>query len=57
MAEENKQKIVVEEGVHLVLNEKEEVIGMLRRDPISRKHLVYMVNEATCDDIATKIIK
>ena len=54
---EEKQKKVVEEGVHLVLNEKEEVVAMLRRDPVSRKHLVYLVVEATCDDIATKVLK
>lgn len=53
---EPNKKEVVKEGVHIVLNEKQEVIAMLRRDPVSKKHLVYMVVEATCEDIASKVI-
>lgn len=39
------------ESVHTV-SEGDELQAILRRDPISKKHLVYLVQEATCADIA-----
>lgn len=51
------QRIVSQEAVHLVADGNGKVIAILRRDPVSKKSLVYMVNEANCDDIATKVIK
>lgn len=55
--EKRNERNVVQEAVHLILDGNEEVIGFIRRDPVSKKSLVYMVDEANCDDIATKIIK
>lgn len=55
--EKQNQRIIETEGVHLIIDGNNEVVGMIRRDPVSRKSLVYMVSEASCDDIATKIIK
>lgn len=55
--EKANQRVVVQEAVHLVLDGNEEVVGFIRRDPVSKKALVYIAKEANCDDIATKIIK
>jgi len=55
--EKSEKRAVVQEGVHLVMDGNDKVIGMIRLDMISRKSLIYMVAEANCDDIATKIIK
>lgn len=44
-----------EEGVRTILNDQEELIGIIRRDPVSGKHLIYIVTEAKGDDIAALI--
>lgn len=49
-----KAKKSVLEGVHCIV-ENDELIGIVRRDPISKKHLVYLVREASSDDIAELI--
>lgn len=55
--EKQNQRIIVQESVHLVTDGNSKVIAMIRRDPVSRKSLIYMIAEANCDDIATKVIK
>jgi len=51
------ERIVLQEAVHIITDGNGGVLSILRRDPVSRKSLVYMVVEASCDDIATKLIK
>ncbi len=46
-----KDLIIEEEGVHTVCDKSGRIISILRRDPISKKHLVYLVTEATSTDI------
>lgn len=46
------QRIVEKEGVHLLSDGHGELRAMLRRDPVSKKHLFYFVKEGTCDDMA-----
>ncbi len=55
--EKMNQRIVVQEGVSLVTDGGGRVIAMIRRDPESRKSLIYMVSEANVDEIATKVLK
>lgn len=38
------------EGVECVYKDKE-LVAIVKRDPHSKKHLVYMVREAVSDDI------
>lgn len=52
---EPKKRNVEKEGVHLVIDENGDWIAAMRRDPISKKHLVYLVKEATSEDIADLI--
>jgi hypothetical protein len=42
------------EGVETVYKEKE-LIAIVKRDPHTKKHLVYMVKEATTEDIIALI--
>ena len=48
---EPNKRTVEKEGVYTALDEKGELIAILRRDPVSKKHLVYLVKEACCEDI------
>jgi diadenosine tetraphosphate (Ap4A) HIT family hydrolase len=43
-----------EEGVRTVYKDKE-LIAIVKRDDHSKKHLVYMVKEATSEDIISLI--
>lgn len=43
--------------VTTVRNESSELISIIMRDEKSGKHLVYMVQEATSDDIVDKLIQ
>lgn len=45
-----------EEGVRTIYKEKE-LVAIVKRDPHSKKHLVYMVREATSEDIVGLITK
>lgn len=38
-----------------MVHENGDLRAIIRRDPVTGKHLVYLVNEATSDDIATLI--
>jgi hypothetical protein len=44
-----------QESMHTVTNNQGVLIGILRRDPSTGKHLVYLVQEAACTDIADLI--
>jgi hypothetical protein len=48
---ETDTNITREEGVFTIYNEKGELIAMSKRDDESKKHLVYLVREATSSDI------
>lgn len=52
-----KDLITDEESVHTVCNKDGNLMAILRRDPVSKKHLVYFVKEGTADDIVEKLIK
>lgn len=52
---ENEKKIE-KEGMYTV-TKGNELIAIVRRDPISKKHLVYSVTECTSDDIVDIIAK
>lgn len=45
---------VIKEGAFLVYR-KEELVAIIKRDNLSSKHLVYIVKEASSDDIAELI--
>lgn len=51
----NQERIVDKEGVWTVSNEQGELTSIIRRDPTSKKHLIYSVKEMTCDDIGDLI--
>lgn len=51
------KKIVEKEAVHCVSDEKGKLIAILRRDPVTGKHITYLTEEATCDDIVDKLIQ
>lgn len=53
--EKDKTKIVTKVAVHLVSNGEGEIKAMIHRDPYSKKHLVFLVTEANCDEIAELI--
>lgn len=42
--------MALQEGVHTVYKDKE-LIAIIKRDDHSKKHLVYLVKEATSEDI------
>ena len=44
------------EGVFTIYKNKE-LVAIIKRDPNSSKHLVYMTKEATSDDIAELLKK
>ena len=48
-------RIVDGEGVQTIVDEKSELIGIIRRDPVSGKHLVYLTQEATSTDLVELI--
>lgn len=48
----DKEKIIEKEGVFMISNGEGELKAMIRRDPVSKKHLFYFVKEGTCDDMA-----
>ena len=50
------EKEISREGVHTISDKEGRLIAILRRDPISRKHLVYITTEATATDIAEQLI-
>lgn len=52
--DEKELKIVKQEGVFTVYK-KTELIAIIKRDEISKKHLTYLVKEATSDDLADLI--
>lgn len=56
MPKETNTRTILHEAVHLIVDEKENVIGFIRRDPVSKKSIMYVAEEANCDDIATKLL-
>ena len=42
------------ENINTISDEKGNLIGLVRRDPVSKKHLVYFVKEASSEDIINK---
>lgn len=52
----DKEKKIEKEGVYTV-TKGDELIAIVRRDPISKKHLVYLVTECTSDDLVDIIAK
>jgi len=49
------KRVITEEGVHIVCDGNGQLLAILRRDPISKKHLTYMATEGSCVDIADLI--
>lgn len=47
-----KSKIFDQEGIHTI-TEENNLVAIVRRDPVSKKHLVYIVREAASDEIVT----
>lgn len=43
------------EGVVCVYNNRGELVAIIKRDDLSKKHLVYLVQEAGTDEIADLI--
>ena len=54
---EDDEKITDGEPVHTISTKSGKLLAMVRRDPVSRKHLVYFCKEATSDEIISKLIK
>ena len=48
---------VDKEGVYTLTKKDGALLAIIRRDPISKKHLIYLTKEATGDDMVEKIIK
>lgn len=55
--EEDDNKITDIESIHTISTKAGKLQAIVRRDPISRKHLVYFCKEATSDEIVEKLIK
>lgn len=54
---EEDEKITDIESIHTISTKAGKLQAIVRRDPISRKHLVYFCKEATSDEIVDKLIK
>lgn len=54
---EDEEKITDIESIHTISTKAGKLQAIVRRDPISRKHLVYFCKEATSDEIVDKLIK
>lgn len=44
------------ENIHTVSDGKGELIAIVRRDPVSKKHLVYLCKEANSIDIIEELV-
>lgn len=45
----------IEEGVICIYDDAKNLLAIVKRDDVSKKHLVYLVSEATSPDIADLI--
>lgn len=54
---EEDDKITDVESIHTISSKTGKLQAIVRRDPVSRKHLVYFCKEATSDEIVDRLIK